>query len=163
MSYNLSKYTKTGLGFSSTSAFPGSTGTASVSDTFGFPTETTGFDTAGFDGIRAIGVVTNATGFTLQAYTNTLSSTAAIATGWTALSGGSISATTAAAGYSTAAFTLELDVIKPRNRFIAFVASVPSSSAVATAVVVDQYSARVEPAANGPYNAGSTTAVSLST
>lgn len=163
MSYNLSKYTKTSVGYASTSAFPGSTGTASLSDTFGFPFETTGYDQSGFDGIRAVVSANNTTGLTIAAYTNTASSTAAIATGWTAISGGTITVSTASAGYSTVSFGLELDVPKPRNRFVAFISSVASSSAIVNAVIVDQYSGRSVPQGNGVNLAGSTVAVSLST
>lgn len=157
---NLDNYTKSFLVQSSTAAFTGSTGDAlGFSTAQGFPFGSTVIDTAGFEGVMFTAIVVNSTYAALSALGGQSSGSS---TGYNALTGSTVIASTATASPSTVKFELVLDLYRPRNRWVAALASVPTTSGYPTAITAVLYGAKKEPPTNDASVANTTATISVS-
>lgn len=161
---NLDAYTKSFL-IQATTGYGGSTA-GSTGDALGFSTATgfpygsTVIDTAGYEGVLVTSVAFNSTFSSLKAMGGQSSGSS---TAYNDLTGAAVSATTTAGtNPSTAKHALVLDLYRPRNRWVAFQGSVPSTSGSIISMTAVLYGPKKSPPTNDASIANSTTAVSPS-
>jgi hypothetical protein len=151
---NLQPRVKVSTLFQSTSADPGSTGSASAMSTAGssggdsttitgYPFSSTGIDMQGFDGVMFIANIaaTSTSQHTLKAGFSRVSSTDAIAN-YVDLQGAYVSSP------SSAASSLVLDVYRPTQRYLNATLLYPTSSGGPTSIVAVQYWGDKSPVSN---------------